>query len=80
MTDFYDPFQLVTASDQSFYGSSHSQNASLGAAEKGQIRETSFEITVASEIMAVLALTTGMHDMRQRFGRMVVANDKQGHC
>lgn len=38
-----------------------------------------FDITVASEIMAVLALTTGLGDMRDRLGRMVVAADKSGN-
>ena len=34
--------------------------------------ETGFDITVASEIMAILALTTDLADMRDRFGRMVI--------
>lgn len=41
-------------------------------------RKTGFDIAVASEIMAVLALTSGLADMRERLGNMVVANDKQG--
>ena len=46
--------------------------------EKGLERQTSFDISVASEIMAVLALTTSLADMRQRLGRMVVASSKSG--
>ncbi len=46
--------------------------------EKGMTRETGFDIAVASEIMAVLALTTDLADMRSRLGNMVVANSKQG--
>ena len=46
--------------------------------EKGLERKTGFYITVASEIMAVLALTTSLADMRRRFGEMVVALNKQG--
>merc|ERR1740128_807702 len=46
--------------------------------EKGKTRETQFDISVASEIMAVLALTTSLRDMRERLGRMVVASDKKG--
>ncbi|KAJ2159586.1 tetrahydrofolate synthase [Coemansia sp. RSA 552] len=46
--------------------------------ERGMSRETGFDITVASEIMAVLALTTSLADMRERLGRMVVALSKQG--
>jgi formyltetrahydrofolate synthetase len=49
-----------------------------GPQEKGRERVTGFDITVASEIMAILALTTGLNDMRERLGRMVVALDKQG--
>jgi formate--tetrahydrofolate ligase len=41
-------------------------------------RTTGFDITVASEIMAVLALTTGMHDMREKLGSMVVGMSKSG--
>ena len=48
--------------------------------EKGMTRETGFDIAVASEIMAVLALTTDLADMRRRLGDMVVANSKSGSC
>lgn len=37
-----------------------------------------FDITVASEIMAVLALATSLADMRQRLGNMVVCSSHQG--
>ena len=43
--------------------------------EKGQTRKTQFDIAVASEVMAVLALSTSLRDMRDRLGRMVVASD-----
>jgi methylenetetrahydrofolate dehydrogenase (NADP+)/methenyltetrahydrofolate cyclohydrolase/formyltetrahydrofolate synthetase len=46
--------------------------------EKGYERETGFDISVASEIMAVLALTTSLDDMRVRLGNMVVASSKSG--
>ncbi|KAJ1947034.1 tetrahydrofolate synthase, partial [Linderina pennispora] len=48
------------------------------ATERGMSRHTGFDITVASEIMAVLALATSLGDMRERLGRMVVAMSKQG--
>jgi len=51
-----------------------------GPKEKGFTRETGFDITVASEIMAILALTTGLADMRERFGRIVVATNKKGEA
>jgi len=41
-------------------------------------RDAGFDITVASEIMAVLALTTDLEDMRERLGRMVVARSHAG--
>ncbi|GAP14113.1 formate-tetrahydrofolate ligase [Longilinea arvoryzae] len=51
-----------------------------GEEEKGLERKTGFDITVASEIMAVLALTTSLKDMRDRFGRIVVALSKGGEA
>jgi formate--tetrahydrofolate ligase len=49
-----------------------------GPSEKGHCRETGFDITVASEIMAVLALATSLEDMRQRLGRMVIGQSFAG--
>jgi methylenetetrahydrofolate dehydrogenase (NADP+)/methenyltetrahydrofolate cyclohydrolase/formyltetrahydrofolate synthetase len=49
-----------------------------GAAEKGHTRQTGFDISVASECMAILALSTSLKDMRQRLGRVVVASSKDG--
>ena len=46
--------------------------------EKGYVRETNFDITVASEIMAILALTTGVADMRERLGKIVIGSNKAG--
>uniref|UniRef100_A0A8B9GS82 C-1-tetrahydrofolate synthase, cytoplasmic n=1 Tax=Astyanax mexicanus TaxID=7994 RepID=A0A8B9GS82_ASTMX len=46
--------------------------------EKGHTRTAQFDITVASEIMAVLALTSSMEDMRQRLAKMVVATSRSG--
>jgi methylenetetrahydrofolate dehydrogenase (NADP+)/methenyltetrahydrofolate cyclohydrolase/formyltetrahydrofolate synthetase len=51
-----------------------------GPKEKGRTRKTGFDITVASEIMAILALTTDLADMRERFGRMVFATNKAGEA
>lgn len=41
-------------------------------------RETGFDITVGSEIMAVLALATDLGDMRERLGRMVIGTSRAG--
>jgi formyltetrahydrofolate synthetase len=49
-----------------------------GLDEAAFARETGFDIAVASEIMAVLALTTGLADMRHRLGAMVLGLDRQG--
>jgi formyltetrahydrofolate synthetase len=51
-----------------------------GPAEKGYTRETGFDITVASEIMAILALTTDLADMRERFGRIVIGTNRSGEA
>src|SRR5258707_3403442 len=49
-----------------------------GKVEGGVVRETGFDIAVASEVMSILALTTSLKDMRERFGRIVIGltNDK----
>ena len=52
----------------------------LGKEEAGFEHRSGYDITVASEIMAILALTTGLEDMRERFGQMVVAANKQGEA
>jgi formyltetrahydrofolate synthetase len=49
-----------------------------GSEEEGYSRETGFDITVASELMAILALTTGLADMRKRIGQIVVALSRSG--
>ncbi|XP_046893063.1 monofunctional C1-tetrahydrofolate synthase, mitochondrial-like [Hypomesus transpacificus] len=46
--------------------------------EKGHVRQTQFDIAVASEIMAILALTDGLGDMRRRLGCMVVGSSRSG--
>ncbi|XP_029352061.1 monofunctional C1-tetrahydrofolate synthase, mitochondrial [Echeneis naucrates] len=46
--------------------------------EKGQIRETGFDIAVASEIMAILALADSLEDMKNRLARMVVGTSRSG--
>ncbi|MCE9645091.1 MAG: formate--tetrahydrofolate ligase [Chloroflexi bacterium] len=52
----------------------------LGKDEAGFEHRSGYDITVASEIMAVLALTTDLEDMRERFGKMVVATNKRGEA
>jgi methylenetetrahydrofolate dehydrogenase (NADP+) / methenyltetrahydrofolate cyclohydrolase / formyltetrahydrofolate synthetase len=49
-----------------------------GPEEKGRTRVTGFDITAASEIMAILALTTGLADMRERLGRIVIGTNRAG--
>ncbi|MBI4777929.1 formate--tetrahydrofolate ligase [Candidatus Desantisbacteria bacterium] len=50
----------------------------LGGKDDGQPRESGFDITVASEIMAIIALTTGLHDLRARLGKIVIGNTYDG--
>jgi methylenetetrahydrofolate dehydrogenase (NADP+)/methenyltetrahydrofolate cyclohydrolase/formyltetrahydrofolate synthetase len=52
----------------------------LGPEEKGRTRRTGFDISVASEVMAILALTTGLEDMRERLGRMVIGMNRRGEA
>lgn len=49
-----------------------------GKEEKGYNRRTGFDITVASEVMAILALATDLKDMRARIGNIQVALSKSG--
>ncbi|MBE3599247.1 MAG: formate--tetrahydrofolate ligase [Limnochordaceae bacterium] len=44
----------------------------LGGAADGVVRETGFDITAASEVMAVLCLSRDLRDLKERLGRMVV--------
>ena len=50
----------------------------LGGRMQGVPREDGFDITVASEIMAVLCLATGLGDLKARLGRMVVGYSRSG--
>ena len=52
----------------------------LGKEEAGFEHRSGYDITVASEIMAILALTTSLEDMRDRLGKMVVATSKSGEA
>lgn len=58
----------------------HLRSVTIGQAptEKGLSRQTGFDISVASECMAILALSNSLEDMRERLGRMVVATSKSG--
>jgi formate--tetrahydrofolate ligase len=50
----------------------------LGPRADGVTRQTGFDITAASEVMATLALTTSLLDLRERLGRIVVGYNKAG--
>ena len=50
----------------------------LGGATNGFPRETGFDITAASEVMAILALASDLPDLRKRLGAITVAYDKAG--
>jgi len=50
----------------------------IGGRENGYPRQTGFDITVASEVMAILALATSLKDMRAKLGRIIVAQTYEG--
>jgi formate--tetrahydrofolate ligase len=74
-----DPFSIrwprvVDISDRSL----RKVNIGLGGKVNGVPRESEFVITVASEVMAILALATDVFDLRARLGRIVMATDRSG--
>ena len=50
----------------------------LGGSQNGPMRESGFDIVTASEIMAILALASGLEDLRARLGRVIVGFTDQG--
>lgn len=58
----------------------HLRGITVGTAptERGLSRDTGFDISVASECMAILALSDDLGDMRERLGRIVVATSRSG--
>jgi formate--tetrahydrofolate ligase len=52
----------------------------LGGKENGSPRETGFDIAVASEVMAILGLTTNLKDLRARLGRIVIGLNQDGQA
>jgi formate--tetrahydrofolate ligase len=50
----------------------------LGTKEDGRPRQTGFDISVASEVMAILALASDLRDLRERLGRIVVGTTEDG--
>ena len=57
------------------------RNVVVGLGEKGdgRPRQTGFDISVASEVMAILALSENPEDMRRRLGRIIIGSDKRGN-
>jgi formate--tetrahydrofolate ligase len=53
-------------------------NSSLGGVANGFPREDGFDITVASEVMAVFCLARDLPDLQERLGRMVVGQTRDG--
>jgi formyltetrahydrofolate synthetase len=52
----------------------------LGGRDNGYPRETGFDIAVASEVMAIFALTTSSEDLRERLSRIVIGTDRSGNA
>ena len=51
----------------------------LGGRDNGYPRESGFDIAVASEVMAIFALTTSSEDLRERLSRIVIGTDRSGN-
>ncbi len=51
----------------------------LGGRMDGFMMESGFQISVSSELMAILAIATDLKDLRERIGQITVAYDKQGN-
>jgi len=51
----------------------------LGGEKSGMPQEDSFDITAASEVMAILCLSSGIRDLKERLGRIIVAYDRKGN-
>ena len=51
----------------------------LGGPANGNVRQDRFDITAASEIMAILVLAKDYTDLRQRLGEIVIAQSSEGH-
>lgn len=54
------------------------RNIIIGLGEDGVPRESGYDITVASEVMAILALTTSLKDLRKRLGKIVIGTTYDG--
>ena len=53
-------------------------NVSIGGGGRGVAREDHFDITAASEVMAILCLATDLADLKRRLGNIIVARNRQG--
>ncbi len=50
----------------------------VGGRANGYVRETGFDITAASEVMAIVAVARDLHDLRERLGAITVGNTFEG--
>ncbi len=50
----------------------------IGGRANGYVRETGFDITAASEVMAIVAVARDLHDLRERLGAITVGNTFEG--
>ena len=68
--------RVVDVSDRSL----RSIMVGMGPGTDGFPRETGFDITVASEVMAILALANSLPDLRERLGRIVIGTSRSGEA
>ena len=52
----------------------------LGGAKNGVPREDGYDITVASEVMAILCLSTSVSDLKERLGRIIIGYSYEGNA
>jgi len=52
----------------------------IGGKLNGYPRQTGFDISVASEVMAILALATSVEDLRERLGRICIGTNRRGNA
>ena len=52
----------------------------LGKKTNGRPRQTGFDITVASEVMAIMAMATSLKDLRERLGRIIIGTNNSGEA
>ena len=70
--------RVLDMNDRALRSVTVGQGGTTGAGSNGALRESGFDITVASEVMACLCLADDLADLEARLGRIVVGQDRAG--